>query len=204
MLGVPVSYADHLALRFLLVCAVVLVALAFIPSSARAGERTPHERLVAAIASRSNPDDHVDPEAAALAIEAATPDRDWQSLLVSVATHESHFSARLAAGACKPWECDPKLERGVLTFRALGLFQQHKNLHNAKAWASTDLTVQTASALDLLRRSYWECRRGFRAIENWQGQTLNAFAGKACTAKDWSGLEPRLATYNRVRRELGW
>ena len=158
-----------------------------------------HAALLAAILAIASPD-RVDPEAFTSAIETASKGNpDWAALLVTVAAHESTLSSRIAAGQCKPWECDSRRTRAGIEFRAWGLFQEHRNLNNLDVWGSTDIAVQTASAYRLLRRSYWSCKR--LSSGNWVAFTINAYAGKRCDA-EWAGLDARLGTFRRVRARL--
>lgn len=158
-----------------------------------------HAALLAAILSISSPD-RVDADAFAQAVESATQgDPDWSALLITIAAHESHLSARIAAGGCKPWECDSTMVRGERKFRAWGLFQEHKNLNNLEVWGSTDLTVQAESAYRLLKRAYWSCKRV--STGPWVAFTINAYAGKRCDA-EWSGLDARMATFQRIRKRF--
>lgn len=150
-----------------------------------------HSALLAAILAIASPD-RVDPEALATAVESATHgNADWAALVLTVAEHETHLSARIVAGGCKPWECD----RG----KAWGLLQEHRNLNNLSVWGSPDVGVQVLSGYQLLRRSYWTCKR--LSAGNWVAFTLNAYAGKACDAK-WAGLDARVASYVAIRRRL--
>jgi hypothetical protein len=131
--------------------------------------------------------------AAAVAAQAppqGIPRRQWQALILTVASHETHFSIRISDGRCKPWECD----RG----RAAGMMQIHRNTINAADWGDQagDVALQVRLGSDALRRAYHTCSR---SGVNWVTGALNAYAGRRCGATS-SGLALRLATYGRLTR----
>lgn len=180
--------------------AVIAIAVAIIVSfllagrDAHAGALTLHEKIVAVQPSlASKTDDPVDAVELASAI-TATPKitADWAALILTVAGHESALSARIAAGQCRPKECD----HGA----AWGLFQAHKNALNAAVWGSPDVRVQTTEAARALRSAFYQCNHG-RLQPDWIERTLNAYAGRSCDAV-WPGLKTRVATFKRVRGRL--
>lgn len=153
------------------------------------------DRLVAAqpaLASRTEP--AVDARELAQAI-ASVPrvTREWAALILTIAAHESALSARIAANDCAKHECDGG--------RAFGLYQAHKNLHNADVWGSTDIRVQTLEAARGLRAGFYVCNGRRKLPVDWVARTINGYAGKHCDAT-WPGLEQRLATFNRIVRKL--
>lgn len=153
------------------------------------------DRLVAAqrpLASRK--EEAVDPLELATAI-AAVPKvtREWAALILTVAAHESALSARIAANDCAKHECDGG--------RAFGLYQAHKNTHNADVWGSSDIRVQTLEAARGLRSGFYVCNGRRKLPVDWVARTINGYAGKRCDAQ-WPGLDQRLATFNRTVRKL--
>lgn len=163
------------------------------------GDESLRSRVAAVAATLPSPD-RVDADELAAAVDSATKgNADWAALVLTVATHETHLSARIAAGGCKPWECDSTVVGGVRVFKAWGLLQEHKNLNNLDVWGSPDIGVQVLSGYKLLRRSYWSCKRV--SSGNWVAFTINAYAGKRCDAQ-WPGLDARLATFSRIRGRL--
>jgi hypothetical protein len=118
--------------------------------------------------------------------------REWAALILTVAAHESNLRARIAANDCREKECDGG--------RAFGLYQAHKNEHNAAVWGSSDVRVQTLEAARGLRSGFYVCNHGKLPID-WVARTINGYAGRRCDAV-WPGLEQRLATFNRVLRKL--
>jgi len=152
------------------------------------------DRLIAAqapLASRKEP--AVDARELAEAI-ASVPKvtREWAALILTIAAHESALSARIAANDCAKHECDGG--------RAFGLYQGHRNAHNATVWGSTDIRVQTFEAARALRSGFYTCNHG-KLPTDWVARTINGYAGKKCDSI-WPGLEQRLATFNRIVRKL--
>lgn len=120
--------------------------------------------------------------------KAPRPPREWVALMLTVANHETHFSIRISDGNCRKHECD----RG----KAKGLYQLHRNSLNWDDWAKQDGNVPLQAKLgsDALRRAYYTCSR---SGVPWLIGTLNAYAGKRCSA-NWPGLQARVATFNRL------
>jgi hypothetical protein len=124
--------------------------------------------------------------------EAPRPPREWAALLLTIGYHESTFSLRIHRGECKPHECD----KG----RARSAWQLHKNLFTAPVWDQlhgiehTDIQVRAAS--DALKRAYFTCGR---SGVPWLQATLNAYAGRRCSA-EWPGLDRRVRTFNALSR----
>ncbi len=124
--------------------------------------------------------------------KAPRPPREWAALLLTIGYHESTFSLRIHAGNCKKRECDAG--------RARSSFQMHRNLFTAPVWDKlfglehTEVQVRAADAA--LRRAYWTCSR---SGVPWLQATINAYAGKRCSA-EWPGLAARLATWSRLVR----
>jgi hypothetical protein len=118
--------------------------------------------------------------------------REWAALLLTVASHESALSARIARGECRDNECD----HGA----AWGLWQQHRNALNSEVWGSENVAVQAGEAARALRRAFYTCQSG-PLRPDWVARTLNAYAGHSCDAI-WPGLQARLATFQRALRRL--
>jgi hypothetical protein len=130
-------------------------------------------------------------EAVALrSVGAPLPPQAWGSLILTVWRHESNLSSRIIAGNCKPKECDAG--------RARGGGQNHRNGNNAADWdvANGNVAIQVKMTDDALRGAYYACARS--GVEPVAG-ALNSYAGKRCSS-DWSGLQPRLATFNKLQR----
>lgn len=124
------------------------------------------------------------------AVAAATPSREWAAFLVTVASHESALSERIARSDCHGRECD--------NGRAWGLWQQHRTVQNAADWGSPDLTVQARHASRLARGYYNMCRSSGVPFPL---STFRAYAGRGCL-RPLKGEDERMATYQRVLRRL--
>lgn len=148
--------------------------------------------VVAQPALQSRKDTPVDARELAEAI-AAIPhvNSEWAALVLTIAAHESALSARIARGDCLAHECDGG--------RAWGLFQMHRNLHNAEQWGSPDLGVQALAASRALRSSFYQC--GGAKHPDWALRTIRAYAGRGCE-NPLRGEERRMATFERLRRRL--
>ena len=126
---------------------------------------------------------------------------DWLALVTAIGEEETHWSLRIGRNECKPWECDPRWQRGVIVeHRAVGYWQTQRNNHNAAVWAqlpsSTRLQADNANAM--LRRGLWRCQR---SGVPWLQATINGYAGVRCDA-DWPGLGKRIATWKLIRKKL--
>lgn len=178
-------------------CAVVALAGAMLLTAVvRADAPTLADRIIAVQPSlqskRDEPVDASELASAIIAVPKLTP--DWAALLLTVASHESALSARIAANQCRAKECDHG--------KAFGLYQGHKNKLNEGVWGSTDIRVQTTEAARALRSAFYTCNGGGRPIgSDWVARTINAYAGHSCDAA-WPGLTARLATFKRVRAKL--
>jgi hypothetical protein len=192
----PIPKADKVGWCVVLFLAALALAMFFTAVSAHASAPTLTERIVAvqpSLASRTDePVDAAELASAIVAVPKLT--RDWAALILTIGGHESALSARIAAGNCRPRECD----HGA----AWGLFQSHKNKLNADVWGSPDIRVQTLEAAAMLRRAFYTCNGGGGPLRrDWVARTINAYAGHSCDAV-WSGLEARLTTFARVRGRL--
>jgi hypothetical protein len=125
--------------------------------------------------------------------KASGGDRQIAALLVVIAFHESALSLRIHAGACKANECDHGL--------AASLWQLHANGRSLEEWATLagqdpEATLKAATAAaQLLQALRHSCGRESAYI-------LTAFAGRRCSATDWAGLAPRLATLKKIEGKL--
>jgi hypothetical protein len=155
------------------------------------------ESLPCFVEDRGDPqkNEQLDTIAAAIAEvsrDAPRPPREWAALLLTIGYHESTFSLRIHRGQCKPYECD----RG----RARSAWQLHKNLFTAPIWDELHglqhTAVQVKAASDALKRAYFTCSR---SGVPWLQATLNAYAGRRCSA-EWPGLGQRVSTFNRLVR----
>ena len=184
-----------LTIAFLVALAIAMIVSAQIAHAEPASRPTLVERLIAVQPSlQSLTDEPVDARELAESI-AAVPriNLAWAALILTIAHHEATLSARIAANDCKPKECDGG--------RAWGLYQGHKNLHNADVWGSPDIRVQTLEAARALRRAFYLCNGRGKLRDDWVARTINGYAGRRCDAA-WDGLDKRLATYNRIWRRL--
>jgi hypothetical protein len=177
--------------------ALCFATLAFAESNHAAWVRAAMESLPCYVEDRGDPDKakQLDDIAAAIAEvsrEAPRAPREWAALLLTIGYHESTFSLRIQRGQCKPHECD--------NGRARSAWQLHKNLFTAPIWdqlqgvENTRIQVQAAS--DALKRAYFTCGR---SGVPWLQATLNAYAGRRCSA-EWPGLNQRVATFARLQR----
>ncbi len=133
----------------------------------------------------------VEPTQLAVAITNATKEREWAALLLTIAKHESHFSARIADGHCREHECDDG--------RAWGLWQVHRTPDNAPAWGSPNPSVQAQWASYALHGMDRMCRR---AGVPFPLGVIRAYAtGRGCHRK-FKGEKARLETYRKILKGL--
>jgi hypothetical protein len=177
--------------------ALCFATLAFADTNHAAWVRAAMDALPCFHEDRGDPakSEQLDAIAAAVAEvsrDAPRSPREWAALLLTIGYHESTFSLRIHRGQCKPYECD----RG----RARSAWQLHKNLYTAPLWEQLHgiehTAVQVRAASDALKRAYFTCSR---SGVPWLQATLNAYAGRRCSA-DWPGLDQRVATYARLSR----
>lgn len=197
---VKASYGELFAR--LTLCALIVAALFF--TVANAWGRTP---LFLLRALQSLPVYHLDrgPEhaqlkdqqmqtAAAAIQEFSKGDPDLAAMLVTVGFHESGWSLAIAAGHCRPKQCDPD-RNGVP--RAHGSYQIHRVAASSReAWeaARTDIRVATQEAAFVLRRMRAMCRGDVR-------RSFIAYGGRGCDGK-LPDIEKRVETFRKVRKEL--
>jgi hypothetical protein len=129
-------------------------------------------------------------EAAKASLGAPRPPREWAALILTVWKHESNLSSRIIRNECKAYECD----RG----KARGGGQVHRNSLNAADWDASpgNVAIQIKMTDDALRRAHNTCAR---SGVPWDVGTLNAYAGKMCSA-DWLGLHRRLLSLDALKR----
>ena len=177
--------------------ALCFATLAFAETNHAAWVRAAMDALPCYVEDRDDPDKSAQLDAIAAAVAEVSKDaprapREWAALLLTIGYHESTFSLRIQRGQCKPYECD----RG----RARSAWQLHKNLFTAPVWEQLhgveNTKVQVRAASDALRRAYFTCGR---SGVPWVQATLNAYAGRRCSA-EWPGLGQRVATFNRLLR----
>ena len=177
--------------------ALCFATLALAEGNHAAFVRAAMESLPCFIEDRGDPGKAAQLDAIAVAVaevskDAPRPPREWAALLLTIGYHESTFSLRIHRGECKPHECD----RG----RARSAWQLHKNLFTEPIWEQLhgieNTAVQVRAASDALKRAYFTCSR---SGVPWLQATLNAYAGRRCSAQ-WPGLDQRVSTYNRVVR----
>lgn len=177
--------------------ALCFATLAFAETNHAAWVRSAMDALPCYVEDREDPDKSAQLDAIAAAIAEVSKDaprapREWAALLLTIGYHESTFSLRIQRGQCKPHECD----RG----RARSAWQLHKNLFTAPIWDQLhgveNTAIQVRAASDALKRAYFTCSR---SGVPWLQGTLNAYAGRRCSA-EWPGLDRRITTYNRLLR----
>jgi hypothetical protein len=199
--GVTQPVMRHVLKRLIAVPALPLAlcfaTIALAEGNHAAWVRAAMEALPCFHEDRGNPDKSAQLDAIAAAItevsqDAPRPPREWAALLLTIGYHESTFSLRIHRGECKPHECDQG--------RARSAWQLHKNLFTAPVWDQLHgiehTAVQVKAASDALRRAYFTCSR---SGVPWLQATLNAYAGRRCSA-EWPGLDRRVSTYGRLSR----
>jgi hypothetical protein len=138
------------------------------------------------------PKNSVDPNELTSAIfYYSKSDANLAALMLTVGLAESNFSARIAAGECKPWECD----RG----KAWGIGQEHKNKINAEYWGAPEPSIQIMSMSRALKSAYYTCKH--RKAKDWLRCTINGYAGKHGDWQ-WAGLEQRVRMFESIRSKL--
>jgi hypothetical protein len=177
--------------------ALCFATLALAESNHAAWVRAAMEALPCFHEDRGNADKSAQLDAIATAVsevsgDAPRPPREWAALLLTIGYHESTFSLRIHRGECKPHECD--------NGRARSAWQLHKNLFTAPIWDQLhgieNTAVQVRAASDALKRAYYTCHR---SGVPWLQATLNAYAGRRCSA-EWPGLDQRVSTFGRLSR----
>ncbi len=149
--------------------------------------------ILIAVLSLGAPHDTGTEVAAAIAKYARTPDE--AAFLAAWAEHESHYSADIAAGNCKRWQCDAhKLPDGTIEHRARGLFQIHRGAAGAD-WDQLhgNIDAQVRSAARMVRWAMRECRTPVGAFRR--------RSGLACDRK-LRGEEARVRSFQRARAKL--
>lgn len=177
--------------------ALCFATLALAEGNHAAWVRAAVESLPCFVEDRGDPEKEAQLDQIAAAIAEVSRDaprspREWAALLLTIGYHESTFSLRIHRGQCKPHECD----RG----RARSAWQLHKNTFTAPVWDQLhgieNTRVQVQAASDALKRAYFTCNR---SGVPWLQATLNAYAGRRCSA-EWPGLGQRVATYQHLVR----
>ena len=110
--------------------------------------------------------------------------------MLTLASHESGLSARIASGHCRPDECDQG--------RAWGVLQVHRYDFNASVWGSTNLDDQVREGARIARSKAAQCER---AGVPFPLGVFRAMGGRKCRAK-LKDEKRRMATYHRVLAEL--
>jgi hypothetical protein len=152
---------------------------------------TLRETIIAAVPSLATKrEEALQPDVVADAVLSATSNRQWAALLLTIASHESALSARIARGECGPHECDHG--------KAWGTWQQHQTPRNAEVWGSPDLNVQAREASHLARQFYNMCKSSGVPFPL---STFRAFAGSGCKMP-FKGEAARMATFKRLMGRL--
>jgi hypothetical protein len=129
--------------------------------------------------------------ALARATTAAAKDKRELAFLLAWGWHETKFSLRIAAGNCKPWECDRGLARSP--------WQLHRNGMSAEQWALMQGSENIAHQAE-------EAARRARGMLAWCGSAEGAFramTGRGCSASLYRrDATARVATYRRVLGRL--
>jgi hypothetical protein len=125
--------------------------------------------------------------------EASRGDKFVAALLIAIGDAETHWSLRVWRGNCFRYECDAG--------RARGLWQTHQNAHVTPAqWETLDdptpegTLAGARAARSILLYGVHVCGRDPACV-------LRVFAGKGALS-NWSGLGPRLQTFEAARRRL--
>lgn len=157
----------------------------------------------------SQRDEQLKVVATALAEEAPRYRRTWPgstaelvAFAVAIAKHETHLSARIQAGRCKPLECD----RG----KARSYWQLHKNALTDEEWQRTvgleqeNVSFAARVALKRIVSSRNLCKLYEGSGPTLDEMTFNAYAGHGCLSRLKDG-QARVATYRKVLARLqGW
>jgi hypothetical protein len=176
--------------------ALCFATIAFAETNHAAWVRAAMDALPCYVEDRNDPDKSAQLDAIAAAVAEVSKDaprapQEWAALLLTIGYHESTFSLRIQRGQCKPYECDHG--------RARSAWQLHKNLFTAPVWDQLhgveNTAIQVRAASDALRRAFFTCSRSGMP---WVQGTLNAYAGRRCSA-EWPGLDQRVATFNHLR-----
>lgn len=179
------------AWAFIAVSIATLVSFLLAGRDAHANAPTLHETIAAAVPSLgSKREPTVDAEELADAVTAATPNRQWAALLLTIASHESALSARIARGECRKHECDHG--------RAWGLWQAWKAPHNEAVWGSPDITVQAREASHIAHQYFNMCKTSGVPFPL---STMRAYAGHGCSTPI-KGEDARMRTFERLMRRL--
>ncbi len=186
--------------------AALALAMFFSAALARADEIPPPSALAARVAALvprygSRKVELVDAQAFGAAVDAACKhDRECAARLVTMAVLESGLSAAVARSEYKPHEGDAYTDRnGVRVHRAAGLWQAHKNRHNAETWGSKDLLVQAKDARSMQLGALAECRHS-RGVLPEVGM-WRVLSGRGCSYP-YSGEDARMTLLEKIRRAL--
>jgi hypothetical protein len=143
--------------------------------------------------------------------QAAKESKGWQgskqqliAIEIAIIKGETNASLRIHRNECKPTECDPRVTKGVRSFRAISIFQLHVQplsspevfpLLGFMTFDSTLLAAKEASRVIIRSRGWCTGAHGDPIA-----MTISAYAGRGCKLDRWQGWQSRLATYDRVLR----
>lgn len=150
--------------------------------------------ILAAVLALGAPKETATDVAVAIAKYARTPDE--AAFMAAWARHESEFSAAIAAGECKRWQCDAhKLADGRVVFRARGLWQLHRGAAGDD-WEMLpgDIDAQARAAARMTRWALRSCGGDARCA-------FRRLGGLSAYSK-LRGEEKRLASFAIARRSI--
>lgn len=143
--------------------------------------------------------------------QAAKESKGWQgskqqliAAEITILNSESNASLRIHRNECKPRECDPRVVKGVRSFRAISIFQLHAQplsspevfpLLGFMTFDSTLLAAKEAARV-LIRSRGWCSGSSGDPVS----MMFTAYAGRGCQLDRWQGWRSRVATYQRVLR----
>lgn len=131
-------------------------------------------------------------EAVSFAIHAAAKTPDEAAFLIAWGEAESKFSLRVAAGRCKPTECDKGRARGPWQIHRFASMspEQWDRMHGVE-----NIDEQ---AVEAARKARWALRQC--PADRIRG-AFRVLGGLGCS-RPLKGEAERVATFNRVRAKL--
>lgn len=186
---------------FLAVLALSMALSAVVRADAPPVQNSLVESLISAQKQfQSRTEQSVDERELAVAIAAsANGDRKGAALLLTIAIHEGGLRERVRLDQYGPHEGDAYTDvDGERKHRASGIYQVHKNAHNAAEWGSTDLGAQTRMAARLAAGALARCKR---SIAPYPVSVFRGYAGRGCDMP-LKGEERRAQTFARVLARL--
>jgi len=132
--------------------------------------------------------------------------RELESLLITLAFHETRFAYNVHVGKCRENECDSvRSPGGGVVHRARGLWQVHATgLVGRALWdqmLGAEISPTRANARGAVLVAAASRSRCARIVKGgWLSPTLAGYAGvQSC---EWSGARSREATFHKISRLL--